>query len=99
MQRRRRLPFERLASFVDLESGPLEMIDHSLGELLASVIWRVLLEDPTQQGTTACDREADREGELVAEGSVIHGMFLFCSHQRTPDPTGAVKAGNSPVAW
>ena len=31
------------------------MINHPLGELLASVIWRVLLEDPAQEIAAACD--------------------------------------------
>ena len=73
VRRRRRLPFEGLASFVDLQSRLLEM-NHPLGELLASVIWRVLLEDPAQEGAAASNRPADREGKLVAEGSVGH-MF------------------------
>jgi hypothetical protein len=71
--RRRRLPPERLASFVDLESRLLEMLRP---DLAAGIIWRVLLKDPAQQIAAAGHREADREGELIAKRAVIHqGRF------------------------
>jgi hypothetical protein len=63
---RRALP-EHLLGFVDLETRLLEMLDHPRSQLLAGIVWRVFLEDPAQQSTTARDREADREGELVAK--------------------------------
>jgi hypothetical protein len=79
---RRALP-EHLVLFVDLETCLLEMLDHSRGELLASIVRRVLRQEPAQQGTAARYRKADRECELVAERAVIHrrGPFLFCSRQ------------------
>jgi hypothetical protein len=43
------------------------MRNDPLGELVAGIVRRVLLEDPTQQIAAPGDREADREGELVAE--------------------------------
>ena len=80
-RRRRALPHNLLA-FVDLETGQLQVLDHPLGELLARVIGHVFLEQPAQEIAATADSEADREGELVAEGAVIHGdMFWLCSHQ------------------
>jgi hypothetical protein len=38
VQRHRRLPSEHLSSFVDLESGLLEVLHDALGELLAGGI-------------------------------------------------------------
>jgi hypothetical protein len=91
---RRALP-EHLVLFVDLETRPLEMIDHPGGEHLPGIVRRVLGQEPTQQGTAARDRKADREGKLVAERAVIRrgGLFWLCSRERTPDLAGAVKPG------
>jgi hypothetical protein len=56
------------------------VLDHPLGELLACIIRHVLLEKPAQKTAAAGDCEADREGELVTEGAVIHGgVFWLCS--------------------
>jgi hypothetical protein len=51
------------------------MLDHSLGEHLACVVWRVFRQKPSQQIAAAGDSEADREAELVVEGS----GFTWCS--------------------
>ena len=72
------------------------MFYDALGEHLAGVVWRVFRQKPSQEGAAACDRKADREGEMVAEGSVIHGLFWFCSPLRTPEVVGAVKVGFDP---
>jgi hypothetical protein len=79
---RRTLPCN-LLGFVDFETRLLEVLDHPGGELLAGIVRRVLGQDPAQQLPAARDREADREGELIAEGAVIHqgDLFLFCSLQ------------------
>ena len=71
------------------------MFYDALGEHLAGIVWRVFLDDPTQQGTTACDREADREGELVAEGSVIHGRVLVLFSPVIAGGRGTVKGGQN----
>jgi hypothetical protein len=63
---RRALPHD-LLGFVDLETRLLEVLYHPLGERLAGIVWGVFRQEPTQQGTTARDREADRESELIAE--------------------------------
>jgi hypothetical protein len=68
----RRTLSEHLALFVNLETGLLEVLDHPGSELLASIVRRVFLKDPAQQLPAARDREADREGELIAERAVIH---------------------------
>jgi hypothetical protein len=39
----------------------------------------VLGQEPPQQATAARDREADREGELIAKGAVIHRSMFFVS--------------------
>jgi hypothetical protein len=94
---RRALP-EHLVLFVDLETRVFEVLDHAGGEHLAGIVRRMLRHEPPQQGSAAADREADREGELVAEGAVIHqgALFWFCSSERTPDAAGAVKVGTIP---
>jgi hypothetical protein len=55
------------------------VLDHTLGELLARVIGHVFLEERSQEIAAAADREADREGELVAKGAVVHGGGCSCS--------------------
>ena len=69
------------------------MLDHPLGELLASVVGNVILQEPAQEIAAAADREADREGELVTEGAVVHeaAMFLLCSRGRGAEAVGRVK--------
>jgi hypothetical protein len=62
----------------------------AFGKMAAGIVGRVLLEDPAQQIAAAGDREADREHELVAEGSVIHREICSCyvltrERQTTPD--------------
>jgi hypothetical protein len=69
--RRRALPHD-LIGFVDLETRPLQVLDHPLREHPARIIDHVLLEEPTQQVTAAADRIADREGELGPEGAAVH---------------------------
>ena len=76
---RRTLP-HNLLGFVDFEARLLQVLYDPLGNLLAGIVRRVLLEQTPQQSAAAGDREADRECELVAEGAMIHGyMFWFCS--------------------
>jgi hypothetical protein len=67
----RRLPPERLAVFVDLETGLLEVPHDTLGELLAGIVRRVLLQHPAQQIAAPRDCEADRERERLAEAAVV----------------------------
>jgi hypothetical protein len=67
---RRALP-HNLLGFVDLETRLLEMLNHAGGELPAGIVRRVLRQEPAQQRTTARDREADRECQLVTKGAVI----------------------------
>jgi hypothetical protein len=85
---RRALP-HHLLGFVDLETRLLEVLDHPIGKHLARIVRRVFLEDPAQQLPAARDREADREGELVAERAVIHGgrcvLVLFLPSDRPVD--------------
>jgi hypothetical protein len=50
----------------------LEVLDHPDGEHLPGIVRRVFIEDSAQQGTTARDRESDRECELAAERAMIH---------------------------
>jgi hypothetical protein len=75
------------------------VLDDPLGELLARVVGDVLSEKSAQEVATTGDREADREGELSAEGMAVHwaGMFLFCSGQRSPVGEGIVKGCRKPV--
>jgi hypothetical protein len=68
---RRALPHNLLA-FVDFETRQLQVLHDPLGELLAGLIRCVFCQEPAQQAAAARDREADREGELVAKGAVIH---------------------------
>jgi hypothetical protein len=53
VQRRHRLPPERLVSLVDLEPRQLELLHDTRGEHLAGAVWRMLLEDSAQQTTAA----------------------------------------------
>jgi hypothetical protein len=46
-----------------------------LGELLARIVGHVVLQEPAQQVAATSDREADREGKLVAKQAVIHRGF------------------------
>jgi hypothetical protein len=59
VQWRLRLPPKRLASLVDFESRLLKMLHDPLGEHLTGIVRRVFREEPTQQSTTARDREPD----------------------------------------
>ena len=69
------------------------MRNDPLGQHLPGIVRRVLLEEPAQEIAAPRDRKADREGELGAEGAVIHGRaFLFCSRQRSPRAGLVVKA-------
>jgi hypothetical protein len=56
----------------------------------------VLLQDPAQQLAAARDREADREGELIAKGAVIHrGRSRSCSLLASDSPVAAVAVNDS----
>ena len=61
MQRRSRLPPKRLVSLVDLEPRRFKVLYDSLGELAASIVWRMLADESGQQIAAAGDREANRE--------------------------------------
>jgi hypothetical protein len=63
---RRAFP-HNLLGFVDFETRLLKVLYDPLSERLAGIVRSVFSQKPAQQGTTAPDREADREGELVAE--------------------------------
>jgi hypothetical protein len=65
------LPHDLIA-LVDLKAALLKVLDHPLGEHLVGIIGHVILQEPAQEIAAACDREADREDELVAEWAVIH---------------------------
>jgi hypothetical protein len=72
VQRRPRLLSKRLASLVDFEPRCLEVLDHALGDLTASIVGRVLCQEPPQKTPASAQGKADRECELVAERAVIH---------------------------
>ena len=91
MAGRRRALSHDLIVFVDLKTRQLQVLYDPLGKHLPGIVRRVLLEEPAQEIPAPGDRKADREGELRAEGAVIHGRaFLFCSSPQTSRRAGLV---------
>jgi hypothetical protein len=85
--RRRATPHD-LLTLIDLETRPLQVLNHPRGELLTGIVRYVLFEQPAQEVAATGDREADREGELVAEGSVIHGGYVLSLNLEVSDSNG-----------
>jgi hypothetical protein len=52
------------ALLVQLEPGSLELIDHSLGELLAGIVRGMLSKEPAEQVAAPGQGEVDREHAL-----------------------------------
>jgi hypothetical protein len=76
---------------VQLESGLLEVLDYSLGELAPGIIRRVFAKEPAEQLPAAGQGEANREHQLVAERSMIHGHVLVLFEAWCLAPHDAVK--------
>jgi hypothetical protein len=70
------------------------VLDHPLGELLASIVGDVLLEQPTQQIAASAHREADRERELVA-GMIVDPPGRGFSRSVVSPPSRRYRAGRS----
>jgi hypothetical protein len=77
-------PSHSLVGFVNLETGLLQVLHDSLGELLTRVISDVLLQQAAQKVAATGDRKADLER-------------LFCSDQRSPVGECVVKGRRKPV--
>jgi hypothetical protein len=85
LARGRRPLLHSLLGFVDLKRE-LQLCDDALGELGSGVVRRMLLEQPAEQGAATGDREADREGEMVAEAAMIHGEACSCFVPQETEP-------------
>jgi len=53
------------------------VLHNALRELLPRVIRDMILQETAQEIAAASDREADRKGELMAEGAVVHRAAVF----------------------
>jgi len=94
---------QRSALLVQLQSRPLEVLDHPLGELVPGIVRGMLSKEPAGKVAAPGQGEADREHELSAERVMTHGtrvLVLFASMvSRSGRPCQGMLGAEAGAGW